>query len=307
VTGPLLQIRDLSVRRGGRQVLDQVSLELNAGEVLAILGPNGAGKSTLLETIGGVVTPSAGTVKRHGRVASALQSPDLANRSARANVEVALSWWGVARRDRRQRAVGALAAMRAEHLVDRPAAAMSGGERRRVHLARATALRPDVLLLDEPFAGLDPASRGALLDDAGEAIRDCAGAVILVVHDRAEAFALADRLVVLIDGRVAASGAPREVLERPPTPLVARFLGFTGEQFDSNGVLFTRPSQVRLDPEGVVVATVTRLIPMEDGARAELDTPHGRLAAIVPFPGPRVGDIVRLTVSGGVRFPASGG
>jgi ABC-type proline/glycine betaine transport system ATPase subunit len=162
-------------------------------------------------------------------------------------------------------------------------------------------------LLDEPFAGLDPASRGALLDDAGSVLRDCAQAVVLVVHDRAEAWALADRLVVLIDGRIVASGAPRAVLERPPTPQVARFLGFTGELEDRDGVVLTRPSQVRIDPNGDIVATVTRLIPLEDGGRADLQTSHGRVAAIVPFPGPRVGDVVRVSITGGVRFPAGGG
>jgi ABC-type sulfate/molybdate transport systems ATPase subunit len=300
---PLLRTSSLGVRRGNTDVLHDVSLELAAGEVLAVLGPNGAGKSTLLETIGKVLTPATGSIERNGRVATAMQSPDLARRSARANVELALAWWGVPRKDRPARATEALGAMRAEHLADRPAVAMSGGERRRVHLARAIAIRPDILLLDEPFAGLDPVNRGALLDDTASAIRSSAGAVILVVHDRAEAWALADRLVVLLEGRVAAQGRPREVLEAPPTPAVARFLGFSGEIRDRAGMLLTRPTQVHVDPAGDISATVVRLVPLEDGARAELDVPGGRLSALVPFPGPAVGDQVRLRIDGGVRYP----
>jgi ABC-type sulfate/molybdate transport systems ATPase subunit len=302
---PLLRASSLVVRRGTTEVLHDISLDLVPGEVLAVLGPNGAGKSTLLETFGNVLTPTAGRIERHGRVATAMQSPDLARRSARANVELALAWWGVPRHQRRGRAMDALSAMRADHLASRSATSMSGGERRRVHLARAVAIRPDILLLDEPFAGLDPASRAALLDDTGSAIRASARAVVLVVHDRAEAWALADRLIVLIDGRIAAQGAPRELLDQPPTPEVARFLGFVGETRDGDGVLLTRPTHVHLDPDGDVMATVTRLIPLEDGARAELATPGGQLSALVPYPGPSVGDEVRLRISGGVRFAAS--
>jgi ABC-type nitrate/sulfonate/bicarbonate transport system ATPase subunit len=300
----LLRATSLRVRRGDNDVLHDLDLTLVPGEVLAILGPNGAGKSTLLETIGNVLTPTAGSVERYGRVATAMQTPDLARRTARANVELALAWWGVPRRQRRPRALEALAAMRVEHLATRQAASMSGGERRRVHLARAVAIKPDILLLDEPFAGLDPANRAALLDDTSSAIRASARAVVLVVHDRAEAWALADRLVVLIDGRIAAEGAPRELLENPPTPQVARFLGFSGELRDGEGVLLTRPTHVQLDPKGAITATIVRLVPLEDGARAELEASSGRLSALVPYPGLEVGDVVRLRISGGVRFAA---
>jgi ABC-type sulfate/molybdate transport systems ATPase subunit len=300
---PLLRLTSLSVSRGSNEVLHEVSLDLAAGEVLAVLGPNGAGKSTLLETIGKVLKPVAGTIERNGRVATAMQSPDLARRTARANVELALAWWGIPRAERRPRATEALTAMRADHLADRPATAMSGGERRRVHIARAIAIRPDILLLDEPFAGLDPVNRAALLDDTAAAIRASAGSVMVVVHDRAEAWALADRLIILMDGRVAADGQPRDVLESPPTPAVARFLGFSGEIRDGDDILLTRPTHVHLDDAGPHAATVARLTPLEDGARAELATDGGTLSVLVPFPGPAVGDRVHVRIDGGVRYP----
>jgi ABC-type cobalamin/Fe3+-siderophores transport system ATPase subunit len=307
MTGPVLEVTNLEVRRDGTDVLRGVSLAVEAGEVVAVLGPNGAGKSTLLETVAGVHRAVVGTVACDGRAAMAMQSSDLAARSAQANVELALAWWGSRRGDRRPRAQQALAEMGASHLADRDATRLSGGERRRVHLARAIAVQPDLLLLDEPFAGLDPASRAAILEDTGAAVRRNARAVLLVLHDRAEAWALADRIVVLIDGHVAAEGPPREVLERPPTPQVARFLGFNGEIRSRAGVVLTRTTHVVIDPAGDVQATITRLMPLEDGARADLEIDGGSVSTLVPVPGPVVGDRVRIRVVGGIRFPTTEG
>ncbi len=157
--------------RHASTVLHDVDLELRAGELVALLGPNGAGKSTLLDALSGALAPAAGSVERHGRVAVALQSAEMARRSVLANLTVALGWWGVPRAQRAPRAREALEAIGAEHLAQRPATALSGGERRRVHLAGCWRSEPDVLLLDEPFAGLDPEVRAALLQDAERALR----------------------------------------------------------------------------------------------------------------------------------------
>ena len=304
----LLRTHDLHVARGPREVIHGASIEIRAGEVVALLGPNGAGKSTLLDAIGGVLTPSSGRVELHGRVAVAMQSAELANRSVTANLLAALSWWGVPRPDRAQRAQRALSAMDATHLADRPARELSGGERRRVHLARALALAADLLVLDEPFAGLDPGIRSALLADTGAALRGSARAALVVVHDRAEAWALADRLMILLDGRIAADGSPRQLLSRPPTPEVARFLGFNGEIHGDDGErILTRPQHVHLDPDGPLGARVEALIPVEDGVRLELVVPNGRLYALADLPSPRPGDEVRVRVDGGVTYQPEDG
>jgi ABC-type sulfate/molybdate transport systems ATPase subunit len=302
---PLLQATGLRVRRGRDEVVRGVDLMVAEGEVVAVLGPNGAGKSTLLDALGGILAPSAGDVRRHGRVATVMQAPGMARRSVLANVELALAWWGVPRRDRRPRAREALAQMRADHLADRPATTLSGGERRRVHLARAVAIGPDVLLLDEPFAGLDPATHAQLCDDTSSALRSASRAAVVVLHDRAEAWALADRVVVLVAGVVVADGAPDEVIDNPPTAEVARFLGYDGELPDAHDgtVLLTRPAHVRLDPQGELAATVTRVVPVEDGARVELRTERGVLRSTVHGTRPAAGDQVRVRLVGGVRFP----
>jgi ABC-type multidrug transport system ATPase subunit len=300
----LLSCEQLSLRRGRREVVRNVSVTLRAGEIVALLGPNGAGKSTLLDALAGALPPARGQIERNGRVAIALQSPDLARRTVFANVMLALAWWGVPRAERGERAREALRAIGADHLADRAAVALSGGERRRVHLARAIAVRPDVLLLDEPFAGLDAEVRASLLEDALSALRSEARATLVVVHDRAEAWALADRLLILMDGRLVASGPPRALLEQPPTVEVARFLGFDGQLDDGDEMLLTRPAHVVLDPAGPLEARVTRVIPVEDGARLELSLAHGQVYAVTPLPAPGLGESVRIRIEGGVRFPA---
>jgi ABC-type sulfate/molybdate transport systems ATPase subunit len=208
-------------------------------------------------------------------------------------VEAALAWWGIPRAQRRARALEALSAIGASHLAERSARSLSGGEARRVHLARGLAVGAPLLLLDEPFAGLDPSTRADLLFDAGTALRAAGRAALVVVHDRAEAWALADRVVILLDGRVAADGPPSRIFDRPPSPAVAAFVGFEGTLRERDGVRMLRASDVVLDPTGPLEATVRRSIPLADGARLELDTEHGRLIADAPAPGPQRGARVR--------------
>jgi ABC-type sulfate/molybdate transport systems ATPase subunit len=300
----LLRCEHLTVRRGKREVVKDVSAELRAGEIVALLGPNGAGKSTLLDALAGALPAAEGRIERNGRVGIALQSADLARRTVFANVMLALAWWGVPRPERAGRAREALRAIGADHLAGRPAATLSGGERRRVHLARAIAVSPDVLMLDEPFAGLDAGVRSNLLEDALSALRSRSRATLVVVHDRAEAWALADRLLILLDGRLVASGPPRELLERPPSAAVARFLGFDGSVEDGHQLVLTRPAHVALDPAGPLEARVTRATPLEDGVRLELELDRGRVYAVAPLPAPKPGEDVRIRIDGGAVFPS---
>jgi ABC-type nitrate/sulfonate/bicarbonate transport system ATPase subunit len=300
--GPVLSAAGLAVGRGGTAVAEGIDLELRRGEVVAVLGPNGAGKSTLLATLAGLLEPVRGRVEQHGRVAAALQAPALARRSVQANVEAALAWWGVPRAERAGRAAHALERMQVAALAGRPAATLSGGEARRVHLARALALGADALLLDEPFAGLDAPTRAALLHDAASVLRDPERATLVVVHDRAEAWALADRLIVLLDGRLAAEGEPRTVLERPPTRAVAAFLGFTGAVRENGGVRCVRPAQVALDAAGPLRGVVARRIPEEDGVLCEIALEGGTVQLRGPYPGPEAGETVALRIDGGVVF-----
>ena len=300
---PVLRAHGVAVARAGVEIVRGADVDLPAGEVVVLIGPNGAGKSTLLLALGGLLPLAGGEIERRGRVAAALQAPALARRTARANVEAALQWWGVPRAERRERALAALAAIGARDLADRPAGALSGGEARRVHLARGLALDADALLLDEPFAGLDPPTRAELLYDAASALRDERRATLVVVHDRAEAWALADRVLVMLGGRIAAAGPPARVFAAPPTPEVAAFVGFAGRLEEPGALRLLRPQDVALDEDGPLRARVTRLVPVEDGVRVELALAHGRLLATAPAPGPPPGAEVGVRLLGGVSFP----
>jgi len=294
--------RGLVVVRGGRRVLDGVDLDVHPGEVVALIGPNGAGKSTLIETLAGLIRSTDGTIRKRGRVAAALQSPSLANRSVLANIELALSWWGVPAPERRERAMEALRLLSVEHLAGRAAVLLSGGQARRVHLARVLALRSDVLLLDEPFAGLDPVTRGELIYDAATALRSGLGGTLVVLHDRNEAWALADRVILLLDGRLEAEGTPKAVFEHPPSPAAARFVGFIGEIDSGDRTRFLRASDVRIRPQDQGEGKVVTRFPMEDGIRVSVDVPGGRVVGIVDPPGPEPGSRVDVDCTGGVWF-----
>ncbi|SHI67962.1 iron complex transport system ATP-binding protein [Roseomonas rosea] len=225
----------LSLRRGGRALLRDVSVQLAAGEVLAVVGPNGAGKSTLLRLLCGDLRPDAGVVLAEGRALPAWRPLDLARRravmtqhanlafpmSARAVVGLGrLPWHGHPGSARDEEAVReAMARAGVLPLAARAYATLSGGEQQRVQLARALAQldgapRPAALLLDEPTASLDVAHRVALL----RILRELAGeglAVMVILHDLNEAAIGADRVLMLRDGAVAGQGSVAEVLDPP--------------------------------------------------------------------------------------------
>ncbi|MGH3474863.1 MAG: ABC transporter ATP-binding protein [Aeromicrobium sp.] len=214
------------------------SLVVGRGEHLSVLGPNGAGKTTLLRLLAAVDSPHSGDVtvdavstKRGGvelrrRVAYATQRPGLLNTSVRRNVELPLRWRKIPRPLRGEIARAALERLNVAHLADRPAGALSGGEQQRVSLARALAIDPAVLLLDEPAAGLDAQSRSAFFADLERALADRATTVVQVSHRAEEALRLADRVVVLVDGRVRQVGSPDVLNRLPADARVAALVGY---------------------------------------------------------------------------------
>ena len=237
MTQPKLGVRGVLVERAGRRILAVEELDVFVGEVLAVVGPNGAGKSTLIHVLALLEQPSAGDVLFDGRpvreghlsyrrrMAVVFQEPLLLDATVESNVGSGLALRGVPRAERARRVRRWLERFGIEALARRSARTLSGGEAQRVSLARALALEPEVLLLDEPFASLDEPTRHALIDDLDRALAETGTATVFVSHDRAEALRLGDRVAVIMDGRVRQVGPPSQVFATPADEEVAAFLG----------------------------------------------------------------------------------
>jgi ABC-type sulfate/molybdate transport systems ATPase subunit len=236
--GAVLKLRSLRQARGGREVLAVDELDVRAGERLAVLGPNGAGKTTLLRLLAGLDSPTAGGVYVDGvpvhagglglrrQVGYATQRPGLLSTTVVRNVELPLRWRGLNGPSRRSAALAALERLNVAGLANRKTVSLSGGEAQRVSLARALALDPRLLLLDEPAAGLDAEARRAFFDDLERALSERATTVVHVSHRAEEALRLADQVMVLVDGSIRQLSDPATVVQRPADATVARLIGY---------------------------------------------------------------------------------
>lgn len=212
-----LEARGLVLDAGGRRPVDGLDLTLRPGALTVLLGPNGAGKSLALRLLHGLVTPTAGTVTWAGRPADAavrrrqamvFQKPVLLRRSTAANLDFVLKRLGLPRPARRQRLEELLTLANLLHLARQPARLLSGGEQQRLAVARALALEPEALFLDEPTASLDPAATLAIEGLIARAHRSGAS-ILLVTHDLGQARRLAREVVFLHRGRaIEAADAP---------------------------------------------------------------------------------------------------
>jgi len=229
MAGVALSARGLVVVReasGFRLAVD--ALDLRGGEVLAILGPNGAGKSTLLRCLAGLEAGQGElTAPAGGPVTMVFQRPAAFSGSVAHNVRVALLGENLSRDEVRDRTREVLERFGIAALAERRAHTLSGGELRRLALARAFALGPAALLLDEPFDDLDAAGQASLSLDLRRVIADTGVAVAMVTHDLRRALLLADRIAVLIEGRLVQLDARDVVLARPASPQVARLVGMS--------------------------------------------------------------------------------
>lgn len=221
---PLIAAESLRLSFSGREVFAIESFTLQRGQVLALVGPNGAGKSSLLLTLALLQQPTEGRISFDGtpagnsnllklrrRMAVVFQEALLLDTTVRANITIPLRIRGFSRRDIAARADRWLWRFGIEHLARRPARTLSGGEAQRTSLARAFALEPEALFLDEPFASLDYPTRKALLGDLGPILQDMNMTTLFVTHDYTEIPYLAREVAVLFEGRIIKSGPVREV------------------------------------------------------------------------------------------------
>ncbi len=238
MSSELLVVRGLSAEWDRVPVLRDVDVDVGPHELVTLLGPNGSGKTTLLRCLAGLERPRSGSIRLGGREIGALpthrrgigmvpQEPSLfPHRTVVENVAYGLL---VQRRpdpEVRARVAGLLERLDLGRFAARYPAELSGGEQQRVALARALAPDPELVLLDEPFASVDPEYRAELRSDFRRILRDQGTAALHVTHDREEGLYLGERTILLLAGRVAQVGSPSEVFDRPASPEVARFLGY---------------------------------------------------------------------------------
>jgi osmoprotectant transport system ATP-binding protein len=240
MSGPAVELRNISKSFGERRILDRVSFRVEPGETLVLLGSSGSGKTTTLRTINRLVEPDEGEVEVEGREIRSWDPIRLRRRtgyviqevglfphlSVAENVELVpkLEGWSEQRRQERMRELLGLVGLPPERFARMRPRELSGGERQRVGVARALAVDPPLLLMDEPFGALDAVNRRRLQDEFLEMKRKLSKTILFVTHDVPEAVKLADRIGVLRAGRLLQVGTPADLLQRPADEFVAELV-----------------------------------------------------------------------------------
>ena len=233
----MIQIRDLLMERNGRAVLRIHSLDIQRGETLTVVGPNGSGKSTLLLALACLIKPSRGDILYDGkslkqwneleyrrRISFVFQSPLLMDMTVEQNVALGLKFRNIPREEMRARAEKWMKLLGVEALAKRRAGQLSGGEAQRVSLARAFVLEPELLLLDEPFAALDPPTHAKLLEDLSSILKQDHRTAVFVTHNLSEAAKVSHRMAVIVGGVLRQVGTSKQIKSRPADETVAAFL-----------------------------------------------------------------------------------
>ncbi|MDJ1159632.1 sulfate/molybdate ABC transporter ATP-binding protein [Chelatococcus sp. SYSU_G07232] len=348
-----IAIKGIEKRFADAPVLRGIDLTIADGELVALLGASGSGKTTLLRILAGLEWPQAGSVTVDGRDWLALEAQRrrvgfvfqhyalFQHMSVRDNVAFGLTVRPRASRppkgEIRARVEALLDLVEIGHLANRFPAQLSGGQRQRVALARALAIEPKVLLLDEPFGALDARIRKDLRRWLRELHDRLGMTTIFVTHDQDEAFELADRVVIMSDGRIEQAGTPDEIYDHPASPFVARFLGGVNELpaelaagrlvvpgadagavtppagTDGTATLFVRPHEIDLVADSRAPARIRNMLTSGPSIRYDVDLPGLATPVEVELPREaarlrnlRRGDAVRLRLLRGRVFSAHG-
>ncbi len=277
IQAPLLEAVDLTKAFGDRLVLDVERFAVSRGEILVVLGPSGAGKSVFLRILNLLEPPTSGRVMLAGteiqglegrgrvevsrRMALIFQDPLLFRGTVGENVAYGLKVRGVPAEVRAARAAAMLRIVKLDGLEDRYVTTLSGGEAQRVALARALVIEPEVILLDEPFASLDAPTRRDLQEEVRELLHRLGMTAVFVTHDQDEAARLADRMVLLNEGRIVQQGSPRDIFYQPSGEFAAGFIGF--ENIYDGEVVSSEEGLAHIDVGGHRIEAVADLQPGE--------------------------------------------
>lgn len=235
----MISIQNISKTYDGQKVLDEVSLNVPAGQTVSLIGPSGCGKSTLLRIVMGLISPDAGTVDINGQPLHAANALELRRQmgyvvqngglfphlTARENLTLVSSYlgWKPEEETRRIRKLAELTSI-PESLLDRRPERLSGGQAQRISLMRALMLDPAVILLDEPLGSIDPLVRHELQNDLRAIFRELGKTVLLVTHDLGEAAFLGDEIVLMQAGNIIQQGPIREIINQPANEFVRQFV-----------------------------------------------------------------------------------
>ena len=282
-----IEVRGVSKRFGDFTALQDINLRVDDGALTALLGPSGSGKSTLLRVIAGLEQPDAGSVTIGGHDVTDVPARSrgvgfvfqhyapFKHMTVAGNIAFGLA---VRRRPRSEidaRVKELLALVRLEGLAGRYPSQLSGGQLQRMALARALAVQPEVLLLDEPFGALDVQVRTELRDWLRRLHEEINVTTIFVTHDQEEAMELAEQIVVINEARIEQAGTPRELYESPRNEFVMSFIGPVNRLGDA----YLRPHDIEILPEGgdgATEALVQRVVHLGFEVRVELTLPDGR-------------------------------
>lgn len=283
----LLDVRDLTKAFGEKEVLKGLNFSVAEGEIIAVLGPSGCGKTTLLRCLAGFEAATSGEMRLKGQKINGLLPQDrpistvfqafglFPHLNVFDNVAYGLRMQGVKRAERQERVKRVLQLVALEAYGQTRIQALSGGQQQRVALARSLVIQPALLLLDEPFSSLDQQLRASMHRQVKEILREAGTTSLLVTHDQAEAFTLADRIIVLHAGVIQQIGTAQELYETPATPFVLDFIGQVNKLPDGG---YVRPEAIHLSavPKATYQkAQCRRRLYLGGQVLYELETPTG--------------------------------
>lgn len=250
VSNALLLAEDLKVELGGVPVLDIPSFYLKEKEVVTIVGPNGSGKSTLLLALACLLKPVAGRISYRGelldshsaafrfrrKISMVFQEPLLFDTTVYNNIASGLKIRGLSRKHSEERVMKYLKCFHCDHIAHRSARKISGGEAQRTSLARAFAIEPEIIFLDEPFSALDPPTRHSLVQDLDKIVRETGTTTVMVTHLESDVLNMSGRLAVMNSGRIVQIGSPSVVMNNPSDEFIAKLAGMVGHPIEITGI-----------------------------------------------------------------------
>ena len=304
----MLQLKNINKRFGSKTVAQDINLNVEAGEILAVLGRSGCGKSTLLKTIVGLVRPDSGEVWLNGDNITDMPSEKrnislmfqdyalLPHLTALDNVGFGLKMRHLPKAEIEEQSMQALRDIGLEHEAQRKPESLSGGEQQRLALARALITRPSLLLLDEAFSSLDTHLRRHLRTLTAERIRSQNIPAILVTHSAEEACTMADTIAIMHEGRILQHGTPETLIHRPVNAQAALLLGLA----NTDDTRYIPQHAIRFDPDGTSVR-ISEAVPLAEGTRLTLA--HPQYGDLIWYPHadhdtdkPQTGQEIRISV-----------